>query len=378
MTEFASSPGLNHDRPNLVTRRHLESAYTSKAKLNFGFREANSHQALYSVANTNPFVALEAVNPEAEDAKDNQEDLRESWTIQGRKKHTPRITSPRPALPQSPTPTPNHEVTPRGRRKRMHSEVHRSYFTSLSISVPPGQKHARTRIWLVLSREKNDQKEILVYARNNSLPSLPLKIKITGSSEEEWTHASALVDITQSTESELEDKVLRYSLNLKDRVSLEWSWQEEQTKGGWECTILTHISTSTSAISVNNKRHLHWRMCDSLTSMNNDIEFSGPAHSLLLKSGPVSTDRQVCKSASASLLASPQAIRKKRFIKLDLSKLEPLCTVTPFSSVDDQEAQGAGQEEAGQTACTNMGSISSPAAQNPHTHVWKNPHPGVP
>jgi hypothetical protein len=37
ITKLASSPGLNHDR------RHLESAYTSKAKLNFGFREANSH-----------------------------------------------------------------------------------------------------------------------------------------------------------------------------------------------------------------------------------------------------------------------------------------------------------------------------------------------
>ncbi|CAK9878235.1 unnamed protein product [Sphagnum jensenii] len=53
MTELASSPCLNHDRPNLVTRRHPKNAYTSKAKLNFGFREANSHQAPYLVANTN-------------------------------------------------------------------------------------------------------------------------------------------------------------------------------------------------------------------------------------------------------------------------------------------------------------------------------------
>ncbi|CAK9228876.1 unnamed protein product [Sphagnum troendelagicum] len=53
MTELASSLGLNHDRPSLVIRRHPESAYTSKAKLNFGFREANNHHAPYSVANTN-------------------------------------------------------------------------------------------------------------------------------------------------------------------------------------------------------------------------------------------------------------------------------------------------------------------------------------
>jgi hypothetical protein len=57
-----------------------------------------------------------------------------------------------------------------------------------------------------LSREKNDQKEILVYARNNSPPSLTLNIRITGSSKEEWTHAFALADITQSIESKLEDK----------------------------------------------------------------------------------------------------------------------------------------------------------------------------
>jgi hypothetical protein len=171
--------------------------------------------------------------------------------------------------------------------------------------------------------KKNAQKEILIYARNNALLGLPLNIRITGSPEEEWTHATALADITQSIEPELEDKVLRYNLNLKDRLSFEWSWQEDQSRGGWECTILTHISTGSSAISVQNKRHLHWRPSDSLTSMNNDIEFSSPVHSLLLKSDPKCSDRQIRKNESASQLASPQAIRKKRFTKLDISKLEP-------------------------------------------------------
>jgi hypothetical protein len=106
----------------------------------------------------------------------------------------------------------------------MHSDVHCSYFTSLGISSPSGQEHARTRIWPVLSREKNTQKELLIYAKNNALPGLPLNIRITGSSEEEWTHAFALEDITWSIESELEDKILRYNLNLKDYLSLEWSW----------------------------------------------------------------------------------------------------------------------------------------------------------
>jgi len=58
--------------------------------------------------------------------------------------------------------------------------------------------------------------------------------------------------------------------------------------------------------------------------MNNDVVFAGPAHSLLLKTGPASTDRQTRKSTLASLLASPQAVRKKkRYVKLDLSSLVP-------------------------------------------------------
>jgi hypothetical protein len=81
MTELASSPGLNHDRPNLKTRRHPKSSHTSKTKLNFGYREVNSHQAPYLTTNTNPFAALEAINLEVEDAKDNQEDPKESWTF---------------------------------------------------------------------------------------------------------------------------------------------------------------------------------------------------------------------------------------------------------------------------------------------------------
>jgi hypothetical protein len=105
----------------------------------------------------------------------------------------------------------------------MHSDVHCSYFTSLGIPSPPGQEHARARIWPVLARDKNAQKELLIYAKSNALPGLPLSIRISGLSEEEWTHASALADFTQRIEAELEDKILGYSLNLRDRLSLEWS-----------------------------------------------------------------------------------------------------------------------------------------------------------
>jgi hypothetical protein len=138
-------------------------------------------------------------------------------------------------------------------------------------------------------------------------------------------------------------------LNLKGRLALEWSWQEDHVKGRWECTILAHISTGLSAISAQKKKNLHWRTPESMPSMNNDVVFSGPAHSLLLKTGPTSTDRQTCKSTLASLLASPQAAKKKkkkRYLKLDLLALAP----QDLASSLQNEYEG-------------LGSIGSPAAQ---------------
>jgi hypothetical protein len=94
--------------------------------------------------------------------------------------------------------------------------------------------------------------------------------------------------------------------------------------------------------------------------MNNNIEFLGPTHNLLVKSGPMSTDRQARKSETASQLASLQTIRKKRFTKLDLSKLEPQQVVTSLNFEAGQTIQGVDQEKAGQTMLANMGSIGSP------------------
>jgi hypothetical protein len=68
--------------------------------------------------------------------------------------------------------------------------------------------------------------------------------------------------------------------------------------------------------------------------MNNDIEFAGQAHNLLLKFGPMNTERQVRMSEVVSQMASPQAIRKKRFIKLDLSKWVPQRVATSLNFED--------------------------------------------
>jgi hypothetical protein len=308
---------------------------------------ATPHQTYLSIANANPFMALEALSLEVEGPKDAQGKLGEIWSFQASKKQSSRIVSLRQTLPQSPAPASIQDLTPGSRRKRTHSEVHSSFFTSLGIPVPPRQEHARAIVWPMLSTERNNQKEILVNVKSNDSPSLLLHLRCIGTPEEEWTPTSALADLTRNVEAELEGKILRFSLNLKGCLALEWSWQEDHVKGGWECTILAHINIGLSAINVHKKKNLHWRMPKSMPNMNNDVVFSGPAHSLLLKTNPASTDHQTRKSTSASLLASPQAARKKkRYIKLHLLALAP----QDLASSLQNEYEG-------------LGLISSPAAQ---------------
>jgi len=172
---------------------------------------ATPHQTHLSAANANPFTALEALSPKAEGPKDAQGKLGEIWTFQASKKQSSRIVSPRQTLPQSPAPASIHDLTPGSGRKRTHSEVHSSFFISLGIPVPPGQEHARAIVWPVLSRKRNNQKEILVNVKSNDSPSLPLHLRCTRTPEEEWTPESALADLTRNVKAELEGKILRFS-----------------------------------------------------------------------------------------------------------------------------------------------------------------------
>jgi hypothetical protein len=135
----------------------------------------------------------------------------------------------------------------------MHSEVHPSFFTSLGIPVPPNKEPLRARVWPVLTREKNLKKETLVHSRNQVLPNLPFCFRITGLAEvgeTKWNQNSAWADLTQRLELELEENILRYKMCIKDQPQLEWSWQEERSRGGMDCTILVHINTGTSALST--------------------------------------------------------------------------------------------------------------------------------
>jgi hypothetical protein len=88
---------------------------------------------------------------------------------------------------------------------QFHSEVHPSYFSFLAIAIPRNGEPFRARIWPVLTREKNLNKETLVYSKNQARPSLPLSMRITGLTEVEWTQDLAWADLTQRLEKELEE-----------------------------------------------------------------------------------------------------------------------------------------------------------------------------
>jgi hypothetical protein len=104
MTEQASFPEPKPISIGQELSRQLEIIRESKAKPNFDLQNAGSPLSTQPVTSTNPFAALEVDNPEAEEGKDNLGELQENWSFQGRKKHTPRTTPPRQALPQTPTP----------------------------------------------------------------------------------------------------------------------------------------------------------------------------------------------------------------------------------------------------------------------------------
>jgi hypothetical protein len=281
-----------------------------------------SVQALSPAAKSNPFAILGEGSTGAATLMEEQEVMKEGWSFQGRKRHEPKQTPPRQATQQLSPHPPHKESTLEGKRGQLHSEVHPSYFTSLDIQVPPSKEPLRTRVWPVLTRIKEGKKETLVHCKNQFQPNLPLYFRISGPTkvaETEWTQESTRADLIQRLELELEENILRFKWCIKDQPHLEWSWQEEKSRGGMDCTILVHIDTGTSALSTQNKRHLHWKVLDPTQEMNNDIEFSTPAHNLLRKTNTGNSTCQAHRNKSASLLASPQAARKKQFTKLDLA-----------------------------------------------------------
>jgi hypothetical protein len=160
---------------------------------------------------------------------------------------------------------------------------------------------------------------------------------------------------------ELEKKVLRYKLTLKDRPRLEWNWQEEKSRGGMECTILAHIDTGTSTLSTQNKRHLHWKALDRIPRMNNEAEFSAPTHNLLMKTGAKNSTRLEDKNCSASIQASLQAAGKIRYTKLDITTLTHSWLNNANTTRADQETGKSEQESPARDTNRTSASIGQSA-----------------
>ncbi len=135
-----------------------------------------------------------------------------------------------------------------------------------------------------------------------------------------------------------------------------------------ECTILAHIDTGSSALSIQNKRHLHWKTLDCIPRMNNEVEFSTLAHNLLMKTEAENSARQENKNRSTSIQASPQAIKKKRFTKLDITTLIPPRIDSAALTRADRGTNDDDQELPTRDTNSTSGSIGLPVAQNRFTY----------
>jgi hypothetical protein len=245
--------------PSKVTTlvESTDGSNTSKAKLSFNLSGEKNDSARGKWADLNPFEMLNGENERSDFLRKILEEIEGGWSFQAKKKNKERVDTIRPDSNQSPHPSTRASITPRGKRDQTYSELHQSFFTSLGIPLPTNVDLCRARVWPVLTREKGPQKEVLIHSRNQALPNLPIGIRITGDGREDWSSKPAMDELIQHIAIGLEENVVRHKLLLKDQLSLEWSWQEELSRGGSECTILAHIPIGSNLVSIQNKKHLH-------------------------------------------------------------------------------------------------------------------------
>ncbi|CAK9863880.1 unnamed protein product [Sphagnum jensenii] len=243
----------------------------------------------------------------------------------------------------------------------------------MGISAPANKEPFRVRIWPILSREKDGQKEVLMHSKPHTLPSLPFSIRFAGPAiepEVEWTPIIAWADLIHQVEVKLEQQVLRYKLTTCVRLQLEWFWQEALSRGGMECTILAHIHTGAKGVSVQKRKHLHWKALEQALSLDNEVAFATQAHNLLMRSGEDDSTRQAFRNRWVSLRASPQAARKKKkFSRLDMTILMNPESTNPDPTQGEFLEEGQiGEFVAGATSKLS-GSFNPPVGRNKLTYV---------
>jgi hypothetical protein len=160
----------------------------------------------------------------------------------------------------------------------------------------------------------------------------------------------------------LEENVLRHQLPLKEALNLEWSGREEPNRGGSECTILAHVPAGSNPVSIQSKKHLHWKVLDAILTMNNKAEFAAQAHYLLLKKGIEGEDCQSRINMTSNAQASPQAVKKKRFTSLDLERSQTPNVVTSSTTPIAQIYETDRSEGSIQKKILTHGSISNTTA----------------
>jgi len=312
MAEHTASPPHLLKRTQQGTSLLSNHESTPRTRLNFGITGPAITLTNGKTVSENPFTETGEEAHRTNRLQKLNEDLRGGWTFQGKKKLSIRIVSPRQDPTQHLSHTPRLASTPGGKRGQTHSELNHTYFESLGIPVSAGQDFCKAKVWLVLSRDKNERNKVLVHARNQSPLDLPISIRVASPPEERWTQASAQADLVLRLETELEEKILKYKLAIRECLHLECSWQVEPGRGGMECTILAHIHIGTSTINVQNKHHLHWKETDSITIMNNEAKFVAEAHNLLFKNGPSRIDHQCRNPTLAKCGGEAQHLEKVR------------------------------------------------------------------
>jgi hypothetical protein len=137
-----------------------------------------------------------------------------------------------------------------------------------------------------------------------------------------------------------------------------------------ECTILVHIDTGAKGVSVQKRKHLHWKALEQTLNLDNEVAFAAPAHNLLMRSGDEDSTHQALRNRWASFRASPQAAKKKkRFMRLDMTILmNPETSCSNPAQGEPLEDWQVGEFVAG-TITKPLGSINPAVARNKLTYV---------
>ncbi|CAK9872506.1 unnamed protein product [Sphagnum jensenii] len=131
MLESLESPICHKGGARPEAEQLREGGPMPNAKLHFGIPELMGSCTKATEACASPGES----NREARRLNRPHGEATEGWAFQGRRRHTPKLASPRQDASQSPSHTPQREATPGGKRGLMHSEIHPSFFTSLGIPI---------------------------------------------------------------------------------------------------------------------------------------------------------------------------------------------------------------------------------------------------